>query len=136
MGAGPSRFYAADGLLRARRTCASASSIACRRLLAWCAPAWRRTIRAPRRSCAQLPERLLAQPGVRFAGNVEIGRDLSWEELRAGYDAVIVAAGMVVGLASSAMPGEELPFVWELVAVRRPAERPSRFPAGDPDHLR
>ena len=56
-------------------------------------------------------ERLLAQPDVRFAGNVEIGRDVSWEELQADYDAVIVATGMVID-SKLGVPGEELPFVW------------------------
>ena len=26
-------------------------------------------------------EKLLTQPDVRFAGNIEVGRDLSWDEL-------------------------------------------------------
>jgi ferredoxin--NADP+ reductase len=56
-------------------------------------------------------ERLLAQPDVRFAGNVEIGRDVSWEELQQDYDAVIVATGMVIDR-KLGVPGEELPFVW------------------------
>jgi ferredoxin--NADP+ reductase len=56
-------------------------------------------------------ERLLGQPDVRFAGNVEIGRDLSWDELREGYDAVIVATGMVIDR-ELGIPGEELPHVW------------------------
>ena len=56
---------------------------------------------------------------MRFAGNVEIGRDLSWDELRAGYDAVIVATGMVIDR-KLGVPGEELPHRLGLVAVRRP----------------
>jgi ferredoxin--NADP+ reductase len=56
-------------------------------------------------------EKLLAQPDVRFAGNVEIGRDLSWDELREGYDAVIVATGMTIDRRLD-VPGEALPFVW------------------------
>src|SRR5262249_10631323 len=51
------------------------------------------------------------QPDVRFAGNVEIGRDLSWDELREGYDAVIVATGMTID-GKLGVPGEEQPFVW------------------------
>ncbi len=56
-------------------------------------------------------EKLLARPEVRFAGNVEIGRDLSWDELRAGYDAVIVATGRVIDR-KLGVPGETLPLVW------------------------
>src|SRR3982751_710519 len=95
VGAGPSGFYAADGLLRTR-------------------PALRIALIAPlptpfglvragvapdhqgTKAITRQFERLLAQPGIRFAGNVEIGRDLSWQELQAGYDAVIVATGMVI----------------------------------------
>jgi hypothetical protein len=72
-------------------------------------------------------ERLLVQPDVRFAGNVEIGRDLSWHELREGYDAVIVATGMTIDR-KLGVPGEDQPFVWGSWTVRRVAERPSRFP--------
>jgi ferredoxin--NADP+ reductase len=56
-------------------------------------------------------EKLLAQPDVRFAGNVFIGRDLSWDEVRESYDAVIVATGMTVDRRLG-VPGEALPFVW------------------------
>ena len=48
---------------------------------------------------------------MRFAGNLEIGRDLSWDEVRAGYDAVIVATGMVIDR-KLGLPGETEPVVW------------------------
>src|SRR3954447_15278766 len=38
-------------------------------------------------------EKIAAQPGFRFLGNVEVGRDLQHEELAAAYDAVIYAVG-------------------------------------------
>src|SRR5437868_5515180 len=38
-------------------------------------------------------ERIAAQPGFRFLGNVEIGRDLSHDDLVELYDAVIYAVG-------------------------------------------
>src|SRR5262249_49907306 len=50
-------------------------------------------------------------PDLRFAGNVEIGRDLSWDELADAYDAVIVATGMVIDK-KLGVPGEGLPQVW------------------------
>ncbi len=70
---------------------------------------------------------MLAQPDLRFAGNIEIGRDLSWDELDAAYDAVIVATGMVVD-SKLGIPGEELPHVWGSWRLVGLAERPSRFP--------
>src|SRR5919205_4539909 len=38
-------------------------------------------------------ERIADRPGFRFIGNVEVGRDLSAEELTRLYDAVIYALG-------------------------------------------
>src|SRR4029078_4207713 len=56
-------------------------------------------------------EKLLGQPDVRFAGNIDVGRDLSWEEFYAAYDAVIGATGMVIDK-TLGVPGEDLPHVW------------------------
>lgn len=44
---------------------------------------------------------------VRFAGNVHVGRDVTVEELRAGYDAVVVSTGML-GDRRLGIPGEDL----------------------------
>jgi ferredoxin/flavodoxin---NADP+ reductase len=60
------------------------------------------------KSVTRVYERLAAQPGFRFLGNVEIGRDLSREELRRSYDAVIYAVGAASDRALG-IPGEELP---------------------------
>src|ERR671931_2889817 len=38
-------------------------------------------------------ERIAARPGFRFFGNVEIGRDVSHEELTRLYDAVLYSVG-------------------------------------------
>src|SRR6266850_1124699 len=38
-------------------------------------------------------EKIAAQPGFRFLGNVEVGRDVSHAELAAVYDAVVYAVG-------------------------------------------
>lgn len=51
---------------------------------------------------------VLSRPGVRFLGNVELGRDVTVDELRAHYHAIVYATG------SSAdrhlgVPGEDLP---------------------------
>ena len=110
VGAGPSGFYAADGLLRTRPDLRidliDRLPTPFGLVRAGVAPDHQGT-----KAIVRQFERLLAQPDVRFAGNVEIGRDLSWEELQAGYDAVIVAIGMAIDR-KLGVPGEELPFVW------------------------
>jgi ferredoxin--NADP+ reductase len=53
-------------------------------------------------------EKLASQPGFRFFGNVEIGRDLTREELRARYHAVIYAFGAQSDRTLN-VPGESLP---------------------------
>jgi len=110
VGAGPAGFYAADGLLRTRPDLRidliDRLPTPFGLVRAGVAPDHQGT-----KAIARQFERLLAQPDVRFAGNVEIGRDLSWEELRSGYDAVIVATGMVIDRRLG-VPGEDLPFVW------------------------
>ena len=58
----------------------------------------------------QLVERRIAQmkqEGTRFRTGVEIGRDMSWTELRRRYDAVVVATGATVPR-SLELPGREL----------------------------
>lgn len=51
--------------------------------------------------------RQMADEGTRFRAGVEIGRDLGWDELRARYDAVIVATGSTVPR-ELPLPGREL----------------------------
>ena len=63
-------------------------------------------------------ERIAAQPGFRFIGNVEVGRDLTHEELLGLYDAVIYSVGAQTDRRMG-IPGEDLPGSWaatELVA--------------------
>jgi ferredoxin--NADP+ reductase len=60
------------------------------------------------KSVTKVYDRLATQPGFRFLGNVEIGRDLSREELRQSYDAVIYAVGAASDRALG-IPGEDLP---------------------------
>jgi NADPH-dependent glutamate synthase beta subunit-like oxidoreductase len=110
VGAGPSGFYAADGLLR---TNPDLHIDVIDRL-----PTPHGLIRAGvapdhqgTKAVARQFDRLLARPDVRFAGNIEIGRDLSWDELSAAYDAVIVATGMVIDK-KLGVPGEDLSHVW------------------------
>jgi ferredoxin--NADP+ reductase len=63
-------------------------------------------------------EKIAARPGFRFLGNVEVGRDVSHEELAARYDAVVYAVGSQTDRRLG-IPGEDLPGSWaatELVA--------------------
>src|SRR5262245_35627364 len=110
VGAGPSGFYAADGLLRERPDLRidliDRLPTPFGLVRAGVAPDHQGT-----KAVIRQFERLLAQPDVRFAGNVEIGRDVSWEELQQDYDVVIVATGMVIDR-KLGVPGEELPHVW------------------------
>ncbi|PZF81500.1 FAD-dependent oxidoreductase [Jiangella anatolica] len=71
---------------------------------------------------------------VRFLGNVSVGRDVTVDELRAGYDVVVVSTGML-GDRRLGIPGEELPGSYgasELVAwyTGHPQARPVELPAG------
>src|SRR5512139_1859951 len=110
VGAGPSGFYAADGLLRARPDLhidiIDRLPTPYGLVRAGVAPDHQGT-----KAVVRQFERLLTQPDVRFAGNIEIGRDLSWDELGQAYDAVIVATGMVIDR-KLGVPGEDLPHVW------------------------
>jgi ferredoxin--NADP+ reductase len=110
VGAGPAGFYAADGLLRTRPDLRidliDRLPTPFGLVRAGVAPDHQGT-----KAIVRQFEKLLAQPDVRFAGNVEIGRDLSWDALREGYDAVIVATGMTIDR-KLGVPGEALPFVW------------------------
>jgi ferredoxin/flavodoxin---NADP+ reductase len=63
-------------------------------------------------------EKIAARPGFRFLGNVEIGRDVTHDELLERYDAVIYAVGSQTDRRLG-IPGEDLPGSWpatELVA--------------------
>jgi ferredoxin--NADP+ reductase len=63
-------------------------------------------------------EKIAARPGFRFLGNVDVGRDVTQEELSALYDAVVYAVGAQTDRRLG-IPGEDLPGSWaatELVA--------------------
>jgi ferredoxin/flavodoxin---NADP+ reductase len=63
-------------------------------------------------------EKISARPGFRFLGNVEVGRDVSHEELASLYDAVLYAVGSQSDRRLG-IPGEDLAGSWaatELVA--------------------
>ena len=56
-------------------------------------------------------EKTAAQPGFRFFGNVEMGRDVTHEELTQLYDAVVYAVGAQTDRRLG-IPGEDLPGSW------------------------
>lgn len=53
-------------------------------------------------------ERTFGRDGVRFLGNVEVGRDVSYDELKAAYDLVVLSVGAAQDRRLG-IPGEELP---------------------------
>ena len=110
VGAGPSGFYAADGLLRAnpdlRIDIVDRLPTPYGLVRAGVAPDHQGT-----KAVARQFDRLLANLNLRFCGNIEVGRDISWQAVRDAYDAVIVATGMVVDR-KLGIPGEERPHVW------------------------
>ena len=70
------------------------------------------------KSVSRAFERIAARPGFRFFGNVEVGRDVTQEDLAALYDAVVYAVGAQTDRRLG-IPGEHLPGSWaatELVA--------------------
>src|SRR5438045_3918041 len=63
------------------------------------------------KSVSRAFERIAAQPGFRFFGNVEFGRDVTHEELTRLYDAVVYAVGAQTDRRLG-IPGEDLPGSW------------------------
>src|SRR5882672_6607745 len=63
------------------------------------------------KSVSRAFEKIAMQPGFRFLGNVEVGRDVSNEELLEHYDAVVYAVGAQSDRRMG-IPGEDLPGSW------------------------
>jgi ferredoxin--NADP+ reductase len=63
------------------------------------------------KSVSRAFERIAAQPGFRFLGNVEVGRDVEHRELVDLYDAVVYAVGAQSDRRMG-IPGEDLPGSW------------------------
>lgn len=59
------------------------------------------------RSVRDTLDKVLDHPGVRFLGNVEVGRDLTLEQLREFYDAIVLTYGASRDRALG-IPGEDL----------------------------
>jgi ferredoxin--NADP+ reductase len=63
------------------------------------------------KSVSRAFERIAEKPGFRFFGNVEVGRDLSHQDLLRLYDAVVYAFGTQTDKRLG-IPGEDLPGSW------------------------
>ncbi len=106
VGAGPAGFYAAEGLNKAQPGCAidliDRLPTPYGLVRFGVAPDHEGTRRITR-----VFDRVVSKGDVRFLGNVELGRDISLDELRGFYDAVILAQGCPVDR-QLGIPGEDL----------------------------
>lgn len=67
------------------------------------------------KSVSRAFEKIAQRPGFRFFGNVEIGRDVTHQELTRLYDAVIYTVGSQTDRRMG-IPGEDLPGSWPATA--------------------
>jgi ferredoxin--NADP+ reductase len=115
VGSGPAGFYAADALLKSEDPVVEVDMID-RLPTPWglvrlgVAPD-HENIKAVSRAF----EKTSAKPGFRFFGNVEIGRDLSHEELLELHDAVVYSVGAQTDRRLG-IPGEDLSGSWPATA--------------------
>lgn len=59
------------------------------------------------KTVAKVFEKIAAEPGFRLFANVELGSDLTMEQLKERYDAVVIATGSAIGK-KLGIPGEDL----------------------------
>jgi ferredoxin/flavodoxin---NADP+ reductase len=115
VGSGPAGFYAADALLKSENPVVEVDMIE-RLPTPWGLVRLGVAPDHPNiKSVSRAFEKVAARPGYRFLGNVELGRDLSHEELAAGYDAVVYAVGAQTDRRLG-VPGEDLPGSWPATA--------------------
>src|SRR5208282_2580401 len=92
VGSGPSGFYVADALLRKLPDCridiVDRLPTPYGLVRGGVAPDHQST-----KAVQRVFERTATRTNVRFLGHVNVGRDVSYEELRASYDAVVIATG-------------------------------------------
>jgi ferredoxin--NADP+ reductase len=111
VGSGPAGFYAASALLASEEPAVEVD------LLERLPTPWGlvRLGVAPDhpniKAVSRAFERTAAQPGFRFFGNVEVGRDVTHDELRGLYDAVVYSVGAQTDR-QLGIPGEDLPGSW------------------------
>src|SRR5437773_9281708 len=111
VGSGPAGFYAADALLKSEDPCVEVDVLD-RLPTPWglvrlgVAPD-HENIKAVSRAFEKIAQR----PGFRFFGNIELGRDITTEDLARVYDAVIYSVGAQTDRRLG-IPGEDLPGSW------------------------
>jgi ferredoxin--NADP+ reductase len=115
VGSGPAGFYAADALLKSEEPRVEVD------LLERLPTPWGlvRLGVAPDhpkiKDVSRAFERIAARPGFRFFGNVEVGADVSHDELLGLYDAVVYSYGAQADRRLG-IPGEDLPGSWPATA--------------------
>jgi ferredoxin--NADP+ reductase len=118
VGSGPAAFYAAGQLLASEEPRAEVDVIE-RLPTPWGLVRLGVAPDHPQlKSVSRAFEKIAERPGFRFLGNVEVGRDVTHDELAARYDAVVYAVGSQTDRRLG-IPGEDLPGSWaatELVA--------------------
>jgi ferredoxin--NADP+ reductase len=125
VGSGPAGFYAAGALLAGER--AVEVDLIERLPTPWGLVRLGVAPDHPKiKSVSRAFERIADQPGFRFLGNVEVGRDVQHEDLLELYDAVIYAVGAQSDRRMG-IPGEDLPGSW-------PATEFVAWYNGHPDH--
>ena len=108
VGSGPSGFYAAGQLLSHKELTAEVDLFE-RLPTPWGLVRGGVAPDHPKiKSVSRVYEKTARKPGFRFFGNVEVGRDVSAEELLEWYDAVLYAVG-TAGDRKAGIPGEDLP---------------------------
>jgi ferredoxin--NADP+ reductase len=115
VGSGPAGFYAADALLKSDDPSVAVDVIdrlpTPHGLVRLGVAPDHENIKAVSRAFEKTASRL----GFRFFGNVEIGRDVSHEELLGLYDAVVYSVGAQTDRRLG-IPGEDLPGSWAATA--------------------
>ncbi len=115
VGSGPAGFYVADAILKSEEPTVEVDMIE-RLPTPWGLVRLGVAPDHPNiKSVSRAFERIAARPGFRFFGNVEIGRDVSHEELARLYDAVVYAVGAQTDR-QLGIPGEDLPGSWPATA--------------------
>ena len=118
VGSGPAAFYAASALLSSEEPTVEVDMIE-RLPTPWGLVRLGVAPDHPQlKTVSRAFERIAARPGFRFLGNVEVGRDVTHDELGALYDAVVYAVGSQTDRRLG-ITGEDLPGSWaatELVA--------------------
>ncbi len=115
VGSGPAGFYAADALLKSEDPPVEVDMVE-RLPTPWGLVRLGVAPDHPNiKSVSRAFERIAARPGFRFLGNVELGRDVTHDELTEHYDAVVYAVGAQSDRRLG-IPGEDLPGSWPATA--------------------